>query len=136
MRCVRTLVCRLATAVATSIVVITSTGFAQTLSSIPVIYAAAAHADQTTLIVQGRNFAPDAAVYLGGVPLGGVSVNGAGTVLMATIIGTLPGSYQLRVSNGRLLVQNAFFDVTLGAVGPQGPPGAPGAPGDHGHTAS
>jgi hypothetical protein len=108
---------------------VASTGFAQTFPRIPVIYAAAADAGQTTLIVQGRNFDQDAAVYLAGVALGGVDVNDAGTVVTATIAGTLPGSYQLRIANGRFLTQNAFFDVTLGAVGPQGPVGEQGPPG-------
>src|SRR5688572_15244729 len=78
------------------------------------IHAAAANATQTVLFVEGKNFASNSAVYLGGVPLGGVMVNPTGTVLTATITGTLPGSYQLHISNGPATPQNARFEVTLG----------------------
>lgn len=93
------------------------------------IHAAMADAGQTTVIVEGKNFDRDAVVYLAGVPLGGVTVNATGTVLTATIAGTLPGSYRLQVSNGRSATQNAYFEVTLGAVGPQGPQGLQGLQG-------
>ena len=101
------------------------------------IHAAAANDTQTVLFVEGKNFASNTAVYLGGVPLGGVTVNATGTVLTATITGTLPGSYQLHVSNGPATPQNARFEVTLGHAGlpgEPGPQGEPGLPGERGPT--
>lgn len=100
-----------------------------------VIYAAVADAPQTTLYVDGVNFVQGARVFLGGLELGGVIVNGTGTALSADITGVPPGSYQLHVSTGNATVQNARFDVTLGstgAAGPQGPAGPQGDPGPAG----
>jgi hypothetical protein len=105
--------------------------FAQPPSQV-VIHAAAANPTHTTLFVEGKNFASNTAVYLGGVPLGGVTVNAAGTVLTATITGTLPGSYQLHISNGPATPQNARFEVTLGHAGAPGEPGPQGEPGKQG----
>jgi hypothetical protein len=105
--------------------------FAQPPSQV-VINAAAANPTHTTLFVEGKNFASNTAVYLGGVPLGGVTVNAAGTVLTATITGTLPGSYQLHISNGPATPQNARFEVTLGHAGAPGEPGPQGEPGKQG----
>jgi hypothetical protein len=96
------------------------------------IHSAVADAAQTVLFVEGQNFASHAAVYLGGVPLGGVAVNASGTALTATITGTLPGSYQLLVSNGPATPQNARFEVTLGHTGAAGVPGPQGEPGPEG----
>ena len=116
-------------------------------SSQLLIHAASANAAQTVLFVEGKGFTSSSAVYLAGAPLGGVTVNAAGTALTATITGTLPGTYQLHISNGNGTPQNARFEVTIGSIGargepgpagatgatgPQGPPGPPGAPGaDH-----
>jgi hypothetical protein len=97
-----------------------------------VIDSAAADAAQTVLFVEGRDFASNAAVYLGGVSLGGVVVNSAGTALTATITGTLPGSYQLLISNGPATTQNARFEVTLGHTGASGEPGPQGETGPQG----
>ena len=87
------------------------------------IHAAAANAEQTVLFVEGTNFSSNAAVYLAGVPLGGVMVNATGTALTAVITGTLPGTYQLHVSNGPATPQNARFEVALGNSGARGGPG-------------
>jgi hypothetical protein len=105
-----------------------------------VVYAAAADASQTTLHVRGVNFNQNSRVFLGGIELGGVLVDGSGTVLWADISGFAPGSYQLQVSNGNATVQNARFEVTLGAAGatgatgPQGEPGPTGPQGPQGET--
>jgi hypothetical protein len=105
-----------------------------------VVYAAAADASQTTLHVRGMNFNQNSRVFLGGIELGGVVVDGSGTMLWADISGFAPGSYQLQVSNGNATVQNARFEVTLGAAGaagatgPQGEPGPTGPQGPQGET--
>jgi hypothetical protein len=96
------------------------------------IHSATTDASHTVLFVEGQSFSSNSAVYLGGVPLGGVVVNAAGTALTATITGTLPGSYQLLVSNGNGVPQNALFEITLGHTGAQGPPGEPGPQGPPG----
>jgi hypothetical protein len=97
-----------------------------------VIHSATTDAAQTVLFVEGQNFSSSSLVFLGGVPLGGVVVNAAGTALTATITGTLPGSYQLLVSNGNGVPQNARFEITLGHTGAQGPAGEPGPQGEPG----
>lgn len=111
--------------------------FAQPPSQV-LIHAAAADATQAVLFVEGKNFTSNTAVYLGGVPLGGVTVDPTGTVLTATIPnGTQPGSYQLHISNGPATPQNARFEVALGhagAPGEPGPQGEPGPPGEPGPT--
>jgi hypothetical protein len=111
--------------------------FAQPPSQL-LIHAAAANATQTVLFVEGKNFTSNTAVYLGGVPLGGVTVDPTGTALTATIPdGTQPGSYQLHISNGPATPQNARFEVALGhagAPGEPGPQGEPGPPGEPGPT--
>jgi hypothetical protein len=96
------------------------------------IHTAAANDLQTVLFVEGKNFAANTVVYLGGAPLGGVAVNSTGTALTATITGTLPGSYQLHISNGPATPQNARFEVTLGHAGAPGEPGPQGEPGQQG----
>lgn len=106
---------------------------AQTQPNQVTITAAAADANQTTIFVEGRNFAAGAQVFLAGTPLGGVVVAGGGTALSAALPpGVAPGTYQLHVSNGNGTSKNAYFDVTLGAVGPQGPQGDVGPTGPQG----
>lgn len=98
-----------------------------------VIAAATTDAGQTTLFAEGVNFTAESAVYLAGIPLGGVAVSSGGTVLTASLpLGMLPGSYRLHVSNGPATVQNGTFDMTIGAVGAQGPQGDPGPAGPAG----
>ena len=99
--------------------------FAQTPNQV-VIHSATTDTFQDVLFVEGHNFTPTSAVYLAGVELGGVVVNAAGTALTATITGTLPGTYQLLVSNGIGVPQNARFEITLGHTGAQGEPGPQG----------
>jgi hypothetical protein len=109
----------------------TAPAFAQTPTQV-LIHSATTDALQTVLFVEGKNFSSNSAVYLGGVQLGGVVVNAAGTALTVPITGTLPGSYQLRVSNGNGVPQNARFEVTLGHTGEQGAPGPQGPAGPAG----
>ena len=104
---------------------VTTTAFAQAETQV-LIHSATTDALQTVVFVEGENFSSNSAVYLGGVPLGGVVVNAAGTALTATITGTLPGSYQLLVSTGNGVPQNARFEITLGHTGAQGEPGPQG----------
>ena len=109
----------------------TATAFAQTPSPVR-IHAASTDELQQVLFVEGENFSSNSAVYLGGVPLGGAVVNATGTALTANITGTLPGSYQLLVSDGTGIPQYARFEVTLGHTGAQGPAGETGPPGPAG----
>lgn len=98
-----------------------------------IISAAAADPAQTTLFLAGANFEQGAAVYLAGIPLGDVVVGSAGTTLTASLPqGVLPGSYRVFVVQGNGKTQNATFDLTLGATGPEGPAGPPGPPGPPG----
>lgn len=98
-----------------------------------VITAATTDAGQTTLFAEGVNFTAGSAVYLAGIPLGGVAVSSGGTVLTASLpLGMLPGGYRLQISNGPATVQNGTFDMTIGAAGPEGPPGDPGPAGADG----
>src|SRR5687767_4723851 len=98
-----------------------------------IISAAAADRAQTTLFLAGENFEQGAAVYLAGIPLGNVVVGSGGTTLTASLPpGVLPGSYRVFVVQGNGKTQNATFDLTLGATGPEGPAGPPGPPGPQG----
>lgn len=98
-----------------------------------VITAATTDAGQTTLFAEGVNFTAESAVYLAGIPLGGVAVSSGGTVLTASLpLGMLPGGYRLQISNGPATVQNGTFDMTIGAAGPEGPRGDPGPAGPAG----
>jgi hypothetical protein len=98
-----------------------------------IISAAAADPTQTTLFLAGENFEPGAAVYLAGIPLGNVVVGSGGQTLTASLpAGVLPGSYRVFVIQGNGKPQNATFDVTLGATGPEGVAGPPGPPGPQG----
>jgi hypothetical protein len=97
------------------------------------IIAAAADASQTTLIVHGSNLSGASSVILGDVRLISVVTNPNGQELLAALpSGLLPGSYKLRISKGPAQVQNAEFEVTIGAVGPQGAPGPVGPQGPQG----
>jgi hypothetical protein len=92
----------------------------------------AATSDDTYVYVEGLRFGSDPAVFLGGMPLGGVSVNTTGTRITALKPSLDPGTYLLQVSSGEAQTENDTFDLTLGAVGPQGPAGADGADGRDG----
>ena len=97
------------------------------------IIAAAADASQTTLIVHGSNLSGASSVILGDARLISVVTNSNGQELLAALpSGLLPGSYKLRISKGPAQVQNAEFEVTIGAVGPQGAPGPVGPQGPQG----
>ena len=98
-----------------------------------VVTAATADTSQSLLFVAGQGFTPSAVVFLGGLPLGGVVVNGPGTALSALLPpGVPPGSYSLTVVTGPAAVQTTVFSVTLGAAGPRGEDGAPGPAGPAG----
>jgi hypothetical protein len=95
-----------------------------------VVTAAAIDATQTTLFVEGRNFKADTRVVLGGIPLGGVTVNSTGTMMTALLPpGVAPASYLLHVSTTYGESRTAEFEVTIGAVGPRGPRGPEGLQG-------
>jgi hypothetical protein len=116
-------------------VIVASPSFAQgkAPASQVIISAAAADPAQTTLFLAGANFEQGAAVYLAGIPLGDVVVGSGGTTLTASLpAGVLPGSYRVFVVQGNGKPQNATFDMTLGAAGPEGPAGPPGPPGPAG----
>ena len=103
--------------------------------------------DAIYIYVDGVNLGSGPLVFLGGLPLGGVAGNTAGTQLIALKPALPPGTYLLHVSKGNGVPDNATYDVTLGAAGaegpagprgdrgvagepgPQGEPGAPGPPG-------
>jgi hypothetical protein len=109
----------------------------------PQLVIRAASADANHVYVAGVNFGSEPAVFLGGVPLGGVNVNGTGTEITATNPGFPPGTYLLHVSRGTGTPDNGTFNLTVGAVGadgaqgepgPAGPTGAAGADGADGET--
>ena len=59
----------------------------------PVITAAAPNAGQTMLFIVGENFDAQSVVYLGGLQLGGVVVNGGGTAISVPLPpGAQPGT--------------------------------------------
>ena len=87
------------------------------------IHAAAANATLTVVFVEGKNFSSNTAVYLGGVPLGGVAVNPTGTVLTATITGTLPGSMHLQTGTILNLHATTALDVRAGTTAKLRAPG-------------
>jgi hypothetical protein len=106
----------------------------------------AASADAGHIYVAGVNFGAGPTVFLGGLPLGGVSVNSAGTDITAINPGFPAGTYLLHVSRGNGVPDNGTFNLTIGAVGavgatgatgatgPAGPAGVDGAPGATGAT--
>jgi hypothetical protein len=90
--------------------------------------------DGTTLFVTGRNFGSAPTVTLGGLLVGGVTVNEGGTVLTGVMPVTDPGTYALVVS--RSPNTEASMSVAVGAVGPPGPAGDPGPEGPAGPQGS
>jgi len=95
-----------------------------------VITSAVVSPDGTTLFVTGRNFGSAPSVTIGGVLVGGVTVNPDGTALTGLMPFTEPGTYVLVVSRG--VNNEASMSVAVGAVGPQGPAGPQGDPGPAG----
>jgi hypothetical protein len=112
----------------------------------PVVVTSAS-SDGATLTIRGSGFGHGAPlVTLGGVPLVVLS-NSREEIQAALPDGTEPGSFQLLVARSPHRGPFGFFDVTIGAVGPegdrgpkgdrgpsgdpgpQGPPGPPGPPG-------
>jgi hypothetical protein len=94
----------------------------------------AAQADATYIYIAGVNLGASPMVYLGGVPLGGVTTDGSGTQIRALNPAFPAGTYLLHVSNGNGATDNGTFDLTIGAVGPQGEPGGSGDRGPQGAT--
>jgi hypothetical protein len=95
----------------------------------PQLIVRAASADAGHIYVAGVNFGDAPTVFLGGLPLGGVSVNSAGTDITAINPGFPPGTYLLHVSRGNGVPDNGTFNLTIGAVGADGAAGATGATG-------
>ena len=85
--------------------------------------------DAIYIYVDGVNLGSGPLVFLGGLPLGGVAGNTAGTQLIALKPALPPGTYLLHVSKGNGVPDNATYDVTLGAAGAEGPAGPRGDPG-------
>jgi hypothetical protein len=90
----------------------------------------------TTLFLAGSGFHADARVWLGSQALAVLAVASDGRALTAQLpAGVAPGTYLVTVVSGPGQVQQAWFAVTLGAVGPQGdsgPAGPTGPPGPAG----
>ena len=101
---------------------------------VPAIHLAiiAARTDATYVHIEGVNFGSSPMVFLGGIPLAGVVVAGAGTHITAQLPAFPPGTYLLHVSAGARASQNGTFNLTIGAAGPAGPPGADGKDGVNG----
>jgi len=92
----------------------------------------AATADPTYVYVVGVNFGASPTVFLGGLPLGGVTTNAAGTEITALNPSFPPGTYLLHVSRGNGTPDNGTFNLTIGAAGAQGPVGPRGDQGPAG----
>lgn len=92
----------------------------------------AAAADDTFIQIQGVNFGSSPVVFLGGIPLGGVTVSNNGTHITALNPAFPSGTYLLHVSTGNGASQNGTFNLTIGAAGPPGPAGADGVDGKDG----
>src|SRR4051812_13021045 len=91
-------------------------------ASAPVVVAATQSADGTTLFVEGAGFGASPSVALGGIVLGGVTVNSIGTSLTAVMPALAAGSYQLVVTpGGKGKETSPAFEMTLGVNGPAGP---------------
>lgn len=97
-----------------------------------VIVSAEVSAAGTTLFVSGAHFGRAPAVSLGGVPMGGVTVNRAGTQLTATMPAFPPGSYRLQIWRGFDKDETATLTLAVGAIGPKGDTGGKGDKGDPG----
>ena len=91
-----------------------------------------ARADATDVHIEGVNFGSSPMVFLGGIPLAGVVVSGAGTHITAELPAFTPGTYLLHVSAGKRAAQNGTFNLTIGAAGSAGLPGADGKDGVNG----
>ena len=89
----------------------------------------AARADATYVHIEGVNFGSRPMVFLGGIPLAGVVVAGAGTQITAELPAVTPGTYLLHVSAGAGALQNGTFNLTIGAAGPAGADGKDGVNG-------
>lgn len=92
----------------------------------------AASADETTIHIEGVNFGSNPMVFLGGVPLAGVTVDATGTLITAVAPAFTPGTYLLHVSTGNASPQNGTFNLAIGAAGPAGPRGSDGRDGTDG----
>ncbi|MEA2162751.1 MAG: hypothetical protein QOK37_878 [Thermoanaerobaculia bacterium] len=91
------------------------------------IHAARANGAMTSLHIEGQSLCASPAVTLNGSSLTVTSSAGAMDAVLPS--GIAPGSYLLTVSCGNATADNADFEVTLGAVGPQGAKGDTGAQG-------
>lgn len=94
------------------------------------INAASANGTMTSLHIEGQSLCASPTVTLNGAGL--TTSSSAGAIDAALPVGIAPGSYLLTVSCGAATTDNAAFEVTLGAVGPQGPKGDAGATGIQG----
>jgi hypothetical protein len=92
----------------------------------------AAAADAASIAIDGANFGSSPIVFLGGLPLAGVSVDLAGTEITAINPGFPPGTYLLHVSRGNGVPDNGTFNLTIGAAGADGATGATGPSGPAG----
>jgi len=101
-----------------------------------VIMSAEVSATGTIVFISGANFGRTPGVSLGGTPLGGVTVNRAGTQLTAIMPAVPPGSYLLQVWRGYEGHERAKFSLAVGAMGPKGDTGSKGDKGDNGEPGS
>jgi hypothetical protein len=79
-----------------------------------------------SLCIDGQNFGRHPRVFVGGLELGGVTVNRDQTEILARSPGLPAGTYLLIVIAGNGLPQVATFNVALGSARPAGPQGDPG----------
>lgn len=100
----------------------------------PQLVIRAASANAVAVEIDGVNFGSSPVVFLGGLPLAGVSVNAAGTEITAINPGFPPGTYLLHVSRGNGTPDNGTFNLTIGAIGADGATGPTGATGATGAT--
>jgi len=91
-----------------------------------------AASDGIDIYIVGVNFGASPAVYLGGLPLGGVTVSGGGTEIIALLPALPSGTHLLHVSKGSSPTQNGTFAFTIGGEGPQGEVGPQGNIGPQG----
>lgn len=91
------------------------------------VRAARANGTLTALHIEGEWLCASPAVALSGSTL--TSTSSPGVIDAALPSGIAAGSYLLTVSCGPATVDNASFEVTFGAVGPQGAKGDTGAQG-------
>ena len=95
----------------------------------PVITKVVADLATATVFVEGQDFDDEATVFWGR-EIGAIDelplITRSGSMIVAQLTTTNPGTYLLLVQNASKL---AVMDVTIGAVGPQGPSGVDGAQG-------